>query len=233
MINLGELHFHVGVPNLSKHELESYSSDLFDQWEHHLSSALNLSDFSILLEIEDGSIHGKTKIGAAIAVLYIGIGQYGSFINGLQTIRRQVTDAGDYLSDKVYSDYKSSGASFKVSKRGGNLGQLERLFHGVQNHELSVEDAMEKAEKILGDEAKSSPEFVSQLKKSLEETPLNPEQLDFEFEELLESDVSEEEPQKPKPCRSPRPTPAAIIHNRVEIWRETKTGKKKIKITQI
>jgi hypothetical protein len=232
MINLGELHFHVGVPNLSKDELESYSSDLFDQWERHLSSTLNLSDFSILLEIEDGSIHGKTKIGAAIAVLYIGIGQYGSFINGLQTIQRQVTSAGDYLSDKVYSDYKSSGSSFKVSKRGGALGQLERLFHSVQKNELSVEDAMEKVDKILGDDAASSPEFISKLKSSLDEIP-SLEQLDFEFEELLELDIPEEEPQKPKPSRTPRPTPPPALHNRVEIWRETKSGKKKIKVTQV
>jgi hypothetical protein len=231
MINLGELHFNVGVPNLSKQALESYSSDLFDEWERHLSSALNLSDFSILLEIEDGSIRGKTKIGAAIAVLYIGIGQYGSFINGLQTIRHQVTDAGDYLSDKIYSDYKSSGASFKVSKRGGNLGQIERLFHRVQKNELSVEEAIEKAEIIIGHDAPSSQEFISQLKLSLEEAPRNPEQLDFEFEELLESEPTEEE--VPRPSRMPKPTPAAILHNRVIIWRETKNGKKKIMVTQI
>ena len=58
MIDLGSVSFHIGVPSLSKDELEAYSSDLFDKWEKHLAEELNLKDFSISLEVEDGSIFG-------------------------------------------------------------------------------------------------------------------------------------------------------------------------------
>jgi hypothetical protein len=233
MINIGELDFHIGVPSLPKEELESYSTDLFDKWERYLADSLNLSDFSLSLEVEDGSIKGRAKIGTALLVLYIGIGQYGSFINGLQTINNQVKEAGEYLSETAQSPHRGTQTSYKVHRKSGALGQLERLFSKVKKNELTVDEAMVKAKIILGEEADSSPEFVNDLKESLQHAPKDPEQLKFGLEDEEENPPPEKKDPKPRSSRTPQENPVPTLHNHIEIWRETKKGKKEIRVTQI
>lgn len=215
------------VPRLPKEKLEVYSSETFDKWEKYLSDHLKLQDFSISLEVEDGSINLKAVICTALVTLYIGIGQYGSFITGIQTISSQVKGAGEYLSVKACEPHESEGLSYRVRKKSGTLGQIERLFVKVKKNELTVEQAIDKAEEILGEEAESSPEFVNELKESLKETPKYPEQLYFETIELDEGLIPEKKKQKPRPGRAPRKRPEPNLHNHIKIWRETKKGKKK------
>src|SRR5690606_35847076 len=99
--------FHIDIPSVSKEELESYSSDLFDKWDAYLSEALNLPDFAISLEVEDGSISLRGKIFTGLGTLYVGIGMYGSFVSGLKEIKNQATEAYSYLADVAHSPYKA------------------------------------------------------------------------------------------------------------------------------
>ena len=232
MIDLGSVNFHIGIPSLPKDELEAYSSDLFDKWEKHLSEKLNLTDFSISLEVEDGSIFGEGKISTTLTKLYVGIALYGSFISGLQTIKRQATEGGSYLLEQANKPHGANEGAYKTHKKGGDLGQIERLFAKVQRNEMTVEEAMQKAESILGDESDTSPEFIKELEGSLAETPRMPEQLNIELDE---ADAPQPESPKPKPKqnRTPRVKPIPSLHNRIEIWRESKDGKKKIRVTQV
>lgn len=232
MIDLGSVNFHIGIPSLSKDELEAYSSDLFDKWEKHLTETLNLTDFSISLEVEDGSILGEGKIGTTLAKLYVGIALYGSFIGGIQTIKRQAAEGGSYLLEHANAPHEASEGTYETHKKGGNLGQIERLFSKVQRNELTVEEAMQKAEEILGDDSDSSPEFMKELEGSLAETPRMPVQLNIELDE--DSEAQPESPiPKPKQNQTPRVKPIPSLHNRIEIWRESKDGKKKIRVTQV
>ena len=233
MINLGELHFNIDVPCLSKQELEAYSSKLFDDLDDYLTANFSLSDYSILIEVEDGSIKGKTKLGALLTVLYFGVAQYGSFIGAVQTITKQVKGAGDYLTTQINSKYALDNVRVKTSNYRGQLGQIESLFNKVKSNKISVEVAMEKAEAILGEEVLSSPEFVRDLNTALKNIPKDGEQLNFDQEDFLTSNNEENKPDKPKPSRESRPAPDPILHNRVEIWRESKKGKKQIRVTQI
>ena len=97
---------------------------------------------------------------------------------------------------------------------------------------MTVEEAMQKAESIFGDEVDTAPEFMNELEKSLAETPRRPEQLHIELDEA--SDPQSESPKhKPKQNRTPRVRPTPTLHNRIEIWRESKDGKKRIRVTQV
>lgn len=98
MIGIGSTDIYIDTPKLSRKDLEEYSRSLFDQWEVYVDGNLELDDYSLSLSVEDGSVKAYGKIAVfSLSALYIGIGQYGSFISGLQTIKRQVNDVSEYV----------------------------------------------------------------------------------------------------------------------------------------
>ena len=153
MIDLGATDFYIDVPSLPRHEFEKYSTKLFDEWEAYVEQVLKIPDYALALEVEEGSIKGGAKIAAALYALYMGIGQYGSFVSGLQTIQGQISSAGDFLATHATSPFSSSNVKPKVKKHTGSLGELQRLFYKVQQGKITPEQAMLKAEIMFGDEA--------------------------------------------------------------------------------
>ena len=128
MIDLGSTDFYIRVPSMPRNEFEAYSSGLFDIWDTHVGRELSLEDYSLSLEVEEGSIKVKGKILAGLAALYFGIGAYGSFIQGIQIIRGQVVSVGEYLAEKAHNTLGPNQPAPTVKKRSGALGQLQRLF---------------------------------------------------------------------------------------------------------
>ncbi len=232
MINLGTTDFYIGVPSLPRQEFEEYSTRLFDAWEAQVEKTLSLSDYSLELQVEEGSVKGAATIGAAIMALYIGIGNYGSFISGLQAIRAQVDSAGEFLAERSQVPFRSSGVAPKIRKRGGSLSHLQRLFFKVQNREMTVEQAMQEAQVILGDEATTAPEFLQKLEESLAQMPLSPHQLLLEH---VEQEDQSAESDKERVPRSPRPKPSLPPPQqlRVTVWRESKKGKREVRVIEI
>jgi len=230
MIDIGTNSFFIKVPNLPPQEFEHYSSELFDNWERSLEKTLMLSDYSISLEIEEGSIKGKGKIAAALTVVYIGIGTYGDFISGLETIHNQVSYATNTLFNSATEPFGGSSASSKTSNRGGAISRLRKLFYKVQIGELAVDEAMEHAKILFGEEGKETPEFMRELHQQLKNAPKHPQQQSFDGEEWeqLPIDDSSPIPQKPR-----RKSPFVPQHYRVLVWRESKQKKKQIKVTKL
>ena len=74
MLDLGSTAFVIETTALPRRRLERYSTQLFDKWDHYISSIVAVPDYSIALEIEEGSIKGKGKIAVALGALYLGIG---------------------------------------------------------------------------------------------------------------------------------------------------------------
>ncbi|MGF1910680.1 hypothetical protein L4C38_14655 [Vibrio kasasachensis] len=234
MANIGTVDFYLGVPILPREEFEIYSTQLFDEWEAYIGEYLQLSDFSLVLEVEEGSIKAKGKIFAAIGVLYIGIGQYGSFVSGLQTIHNQVRAVGEYFGERASSPFDLSLAKPKIRNRGESLARLESLFVKVQRGEMTVEIAMQETEAIFGAEVEEAPEFMSDLKKSLEQVSVIPKQMELHLVDSDGEELTTEDP-KPKKPRNPQPKrPAPVTDQfRVEVWRETKKSKRNIKVTSL
>ncbi|HBA86326.1 MAG TPA: hypothetical protein DCZ95_19775 [Verrucomicrobia bacterium] len=234
MIDLGTTHFCIRVPSVSRTEFERYSTQLFDEWEKDVSGILALPDYSLALEVEEGSVKGHGVIAVVLAALYLGIGNYGDFVSGLQTIRSQINSVGDFLAERAANPFVSSGYKATVRKHGGSLARLQRLFVKVQRQEMTVEQAMLEAEALLGDQVTTAPEFMQQLHMALRQTPRLPQQLSLFLdtpEELLAAPDSEED-------RSPRPSrPMPIIPPpeklRVEIRRESKKGKREVRVIQL
>ena len=234
MVDLGSIDFNLAVPSIPKAELEEYTTRLFDAWELQVQEAVHIPDFSISLQVEEGSIKGKGLIAGGLLAVYIGIGNYGSFISGLEIIRAQVAYANARLTEIARSSHGGDRAPMTVQKRQGALGRLERLFAQVQRGDLSVDKAMREAEALLGDEIQAVPEFKTALERSLTTAPSIPKQLTLPMDETVEAREIAEDPKPPRskkdrlPPNSPPP-----LHLRVEVWRESRSGKKEIKITEI
>jgi hypothetical protein len=234
MIDLGATDFYIDVPSLSRHEFEKYSTELFDEWEAYVERVLKIPDYALALEVEEGSIKGGAKIAAALYALYMGIGQYGSFVSGIQTIQGQVSSVGDFLVNHAIKPFSSSNVKPKVKKYRGSLGELQSLFYKVQQGKITPEQAMLRAEAILGNEAMSAPQFMGEMKESFENTPLLATQLNlplytFETEGLIHTISTKRQPSKP------RPIPEAPIGQqfRVEVWRDSKKDKRNVRVIEL
>ncbi|WP_230089663.1 hypothetical protein [Herminiimonas contaminans] len=177
MIDLGTTDFYIAVPSMPRDEFEIYSMQLFDEWEAYLESTLLLPDYSIALNVEEGSVKGGGKIAVLLYALYMGIGNYGSFMSGLEIISNQVKSAGDYLAKRAALPFVASDVKTKIRKNSGSLTQLQRLFVKVQNGKVTVEQAMIEARVILGEESEAVPEFVRDLQGAFENAPLFPQQI--------------------------------------------------------
>lgn len=234
MIDLGTTELFIAGPTLPRDEFETYSTQLFEDWDGRLQNDLALPDYSISLEVEDGSLTVVGTVGATLLALYVGIGNYGSFVAGLETISKQVRAAGDHLSARASAPFTRLNLRPRIRRKGGTLGQLQRLFIRVQRREISVEEAVGESERILGDEDLGKAEFLDRLSSALSDVRIPPQQLvlpmDLPEDRFPKSDEQIDAgsaPVRPKPVLSPKP------RFRVEFWRESKTGKREMRIVEL
>lgn len=232
MIEIGSTDFYFSKPTLSSADLEMYSIQLFDQWEESVSKALHLPDYALHLQINEGSILGKGNIYTKLGALYIGIGVYGSFVAGLQTIHTQVRDASQTLVNAASSMLELDNEPPVVRKRGAVLGSLKNLFIKVQNGTMTAEHAVYEAERLLRDHEHESPELVEELKRELSNAPLFHQQYHLPLED-------EEEPPIDKPLKDPShnrraPPPQVPVYQlRIDVWRDSKNEEKTVKVLPI
>lgn len=233
MIDIGAVDFYFPAPTLSKGALETYSLELFDRWELNVESKLFIPDYSLSLVIEEGSIKGKGYIYAALTTLYFAIGNYGSFISGLQTISAQVVTVSDFLTKTAEQPLIPNLGEKKIRKQSGTLGALQRLFVKVQRGEITPEQATKEAEILIGEDAKDSPEFMASLAKALAQAPQYHQQVPLPLE-YLEKFPLGSRPEKDRARRQPSAPPWPIsTHLRVEVWRESKKQQKNFRIVNV
>jgi hypothetical protein len=234
MLDLDTTDFRFATPKIAQYKLEARTTELFDEWESHVHSSLTLPDYSLFLQLEEGSIKGTGKIAAALGALYFAIGTYGAFVSGVRTINEQLGDAGNFLAERAPQAFGCNASDAKVRRRGGALSAINRLFSRVQRGELSADDAMLQAERILGGEALTSPGFMEELARSLRDCPRFHEQASLPLEELSESELLPKG-EFPRPDRAPRQTPVIgpPSHLRVEVWRESKNERKKSRVIRL
>ncbi len=228
MLNIGQTSFDIRVPSLPRDQFESYSTNLFDVWEREVAGAIPFDDYAISLEVEEGSITGRGKIAVAAGVLYFGIGNYGDFIGGLETIHGQIT----YVGERLFQAAKSpvGGNSARASKRtnAGAISSMRGLFEGVRSGSITVDEAMSKFENMLGDELAENSAFVKDMRSQLEAAPTHPEQLSLVQDDWEEGEPPQRVPRTPK--RKPVPAPE---HFRIEIWRESRNERKQVKFMKV
>ncbi len=234
MIDLGSTEFLLSVPSVPEPELADLSTSLFDSWDSYIDDALALPDYSLFLQVEEGSIKGAAKIGALLGAVYFGIGNYGDFISGVKTINEQLNATRDYLAEQAGRVFSCPDVSSSTRKRGGSLAALQRLFVNVQRGELTADEALRHAETLLGDESAAVPGFLRDLENSLRTCPRFPEQLSLPLGDQGEDDLQRLDDTR-RPSRPPRPRPALgpPLQFRVEVWRESKKNRKQTRVIRL
>ena len=137
MLDLGTTEFVLAIPSLPEAELKRLSTSLFDSWDGFVDTALSLPDYSLFLQVEEGSVRGAAKIGAVAGALYLAIGNYGDFISGVKTIGEQIAATSEFLSEQAKQTFECPEAKATSRKRGGAVSGLQRLFVRVQKGEIS------------------------------------------------------------------------------------------------
>ncbi|WP_133066241.1 hypothetical protein [Acidovorax kalamii] len=234
MLELGSTEFHLAIPSFPEAELKHLSSKLFDTWEEYVDTALALRDYSLLLQVEEGSVGGIAKIGAALGILYIGIGNYGDFVSGVKTIGEQIGATSEFVTQHASRVFSCPDSKVTTRRRGGTIKSLQHLFTKVQRGELSAEEATARAEKILGTEAASTPQFLEDLRNAFDRCPRHHEQQQLPF--VDEPDAPRFQPlELPSKPKSPRPAPVLgpALQLRIEVWRESKRKRKHTRVMKL
>lgn len=246
MTNIATTSFYIKTKNISENSLEKYSTELFDTWEQYIDRHVELEDYSLSLEIEEGSIKGSARIAAALYAIYMGIGNYGSFVSGVQTISSQIKSASDHLIENAANSLQKQNTKIAKRYHSNKLTRLEHVFEKVRGRKISTEEAMIEAEKIFGEELKIELAFSEALKHSLDHLPQQSEQLFLPFNTIKEefqiktpppistakTDLSQLEKTR-KQIEHQKPEKPFHQPFRIEIWRESKKEKKNLRIIKV
>jgi len=234
MVDLGSTEFHLAIPSLPEEKLRQLSTRLFDSWEHFADDALSLPDYSLFLQVEEGSVRGLATVGAVLATIYFGIGNYGDFISGLKTINEQLTATSAYLRKHAPSVFSCPDSKVTSTRQAGTLAGLQRLFVKVQSGALTPDEAMDRAIVLLGEEAESVPGFLEELARSFKDCPRFHQQQDLPSFEQDEDGLmtTQRQPKAPKSTTTQRDL-APPLQLRVEVWRESKRKRKQTRVIKL
>lgn len=233
MLDVITTSFYIKSPLFEKMAFERYSTELFDEWDHYVESHLSLPDFAVTLIVEEGSIKGFAKIGAAVGALYLAIGNYSSFIQGVQIIREQASYVSNALFDGAKQKFRCQSTRGNSKHSGGEIYYLKSLFERVQRRQLTPDQAVAEVQDRWGHDVSNSPEFLRDLIQSLEHAPPYLQQLPMPDEFWEPCADLELPPPSPKPRRPHSPETPLPQQYRIEIFRPRKGESKKIRLTRL
>lgn len=234
MLDLGETEFRLAIPGIAAASLESLSNSLFDEWEQYVGQALSLSDYSLFLQIEEGSINGWGRIRAGASIFVAGITAYGGFVSGLDVIGKQLGASRDFLAEHARSIFSCPIDKATTRKSGGSPAYLQRLFARVQRGELTADEATLLAQNYLAEDAHEAPGLLDALAEAFKDCPKFPEQISLPLEQLGEVLIPQSAPRNfPSQPKPKKPELQHALKYRVEVWRDSKRNHKKSKISPL
>lgn len=214
MLELGSTDFKFSIASVDASQLERLSNALFDEWEVYVSRALMLPDYSLFLQIEEGSIIGRGQIMAGAKALVIGLTAYGGLISGVDIVNKQVKATNRFLAEQAQSIFACPDSKAAIRNRGGAPAALQRLFSRVQKGELTPDEATILAQSMLSKDEPEIPGFFEILANAFQECPKLAKQVEFQFDDMPEENsikiMEKKSPNKPKP----RPIDIPSLHFR-------------------
>lgn len=234
MIDLVVTNFILKDVEFDEKNLERKASDLFDSWDNYVSMHSSLSDYSISLTVEEGSVKGLGKVAAAIGAVYLAIGEYGDFISGIKTLQDQAYLLSDALFDQAQTRFECVNHPGNKKRSDGEIYYLRRLFERVQRGAISPDQAMSDLQTRWGEEAQESPEFLKRLADGFANAPRFPEQLSLGDGTWADCSDIDSANRTPAPRGPVLATPEVLLTQpiRIEIVRSSKQDKKEVKLTR-
>lgn len=206
MIDIVRASFNFDAPAPPEDYLVVYAKKIFKEMDSAVEEYLPFDDYSLYLSVEEGSIKGLGKVALCAYALYEGIAQYGSFIQGVEIIKRQGCAVAQAIVDAASND-QAVEQVFKKRTRAdaGAASRLKRLFEKVRDREIGPEVATLKALEILDPTGTElPPEAQREIAISMESLEKHPEQLTLELgisEEFDRPSVPASRPKRPMPIQ--------------------------------
>jgi hypothetical protein len=236
VIELLNAEFVLSTPAPGKEGLESFATALFLRLDEYATRQLPFNDYAFHLEVEDGSIKGRANFLAKATVFYFAIGQFGSFVEGVE----RIADLTGRLSHFVIEEApRVLGLEPKIvlkARRGSGVpGKLRRLFVDVKRGTLTADEATSKAIALLASEDVVPPGLQMELQAELNLLPKNSKQL------LLPFDQDDLFNYRLPPTAPPHKAPRSLVDRmappadkwRVEVWREDGEGKHRVRVIHL
>jgi len=234
MLDLGQTEFRLAIPGVTPATLESLSNSLFDEWEEYVGQALSLPDYSLFLQVDEGSIIGWGTIKATASNLLIGISAYGALFSGVDIIGKQLAASSDFLAAHARSTFSCSITKANTKRSGGSPAYLQRLFARVQRGELTADEATLLAQDHLAEDANEATGLIDALAVAFRECPKLPVQIPLQLEVPGEIPIPQSTPRKsPSPPKPKNPELPLALKYRVEVWRDSKQKHKRSKVSPI
>lgn len=234
MLDISRTSFYIKSAVFERDEFERYSTHLFDLWDEEVERHLNLPDYALSLVIEEGSIRGSGKIAAAATALYLAIGQYGSFVSGLQVLNSQASYLTETLFNQAKVTFGCKSTRGNTRSSGGEVAFLRNLFERVQSGVLSTDQAILQVRERWSQEDDSSQALIEELSASLSDAPRFHEQLRLGVEAWEPPPEHADDHRRPQPP-APKQPPSHVLpqHYRIEIFRRSKQDEKSVLLTEL
>lgn len=112
---------------------------------------LRNSEFiKISIEFDKGSLKTIIKIWGLVATIYIGVGQYGSFRQGIRDIVQDVKNFSEYVinnfeneqqigNERIIRNEKRTGLTGRINNIYRNVDKLERQLNTLSQQEIRNE----------------------------------------------------------------------------------------------
>lgn len=140
------------------------------------------------------------------------------------------------LFENARAPFGCSNVNAKVlRKSGGAIARLHWLFDRVQRRLLTTDEAMLEVVTLFGKDGNDTPDFIQELRRQLDSAPRHPVQLSLADDEWEKCKDNSDLDMK-SPTRTPKPKPPQVPisqHFRIEIWRESKKDKKRVRVTEL
>ncbi len=216
-MDLGRATFQIDVEPLGQKALRDYGTALFKKLDREVLDSLPIPDYGLELEVEEGSLKGRSRILAAATVVYFGIGQFGSFVQGVREIRTGASYAMSWLTTNAALSLANGRQRIRsTSRNGGDIARLEGLFMAVQARELTPEEALERALPLFGLPDERPPRLDMAVADALRTIQRNPEQLILPADGMVPVAIERSE-SAPTRTRKPRPPKEDVLPG--ERWR--------------
>ncbi len=102
------------------------------------------------LAVEEGSVRLSAKIVAGAYALYLGIGNYGDFVSGVQILRRQGRQAADYVVHHVPEALRVPREIVRDEHRNRTFAdELDSIFTQLEEGKITSREARQRAEALL------------------------------------------------------------------------------------
>ena len=141
------VHFRYGP--VDRESLLSIADLVCDRTEIAVREFLPQLEVTIAASAEEASLKTRTKVLATAGAIYIGIGNFGGFADGVREIVSVSRQAMSHVNEQIIEEVASPSATIRTRVDTGLPGKLARLFERVESGELTAHEAQCEANSIL------------------------------------------------------------------------------------